>query len=320
MEIEPQSPPPAPASAPSKVLVRHPVIVLLICAYNEERFLQRTIDSVKNQTWTDFAVLISDNASTDRTGEIGRAAAADDPRFHYYRQPVNVGAFGNGVFTRHASESPFVMWLGAHDVIAPTFLGQHLSALMSEPRVSLSYAHTCWIDDHGNPLHVTTSPGMEKLPDIPIVRYVLTPRLIDWCTEFNNVIRRDALEGIDFRPHFGGDMLILAHLAYRGPFHCVPEPLYLRWKGDTSDLEDYMERIMGRPGFAADYNDLIEAFDRHLRTLATSHPLRPLASIIVRAILQHRYRSERPGPLAKVFGLIATTKRQLRARKFNVAG
>ena len=74
--------------APPRVSIGVPV-------YNGDRFLAETLDAILAQTFADFEVVIVDNASTDRTAEIGQAYAARDPRISYQRNPANIGAMRN---------------------------------------------------------------------------------------------------------------------------------------------------------------------------------------------------------------------------------
>lgn len=63
--------------------------------YNGEQYLAKALDSLLAQTFTDFEVIISDNASTDRTSEICAAYLERDPRIRYYRNQQNIGAAPN---------------------------------------------------------------------------------------------------------------------------------------------------------------------------------------------------------------------------------
>jgi glycosyltransferase involved in cell wall biosynthesis len=63
--------------------------------YNEQNHLAATLDSILRQTYQDFELIISDNASTDGTSMVCEAYAARDSRVRYYRQPYNVGASAN---------------------------------------------------------------------------------------------------------------------------------------------------------------------------------------------------------------------------------
>ena len=70
----------------------NPKITLGLLVYNGERYLAQTIDSLLSQTYEDFVLLISDNASTDGTEGICRSYAALDSRISYVRQNENIGA------------------------------------------------------------------------------------------------------------------------------------------------------------------------------------------------------------------------------------
>ena len=142
---------------------RHSSIIIAIPAYNEEAHIGEAIASLKAQDWPDFLALICDNGSTDRTGEICREAIAGDPRFNYLRHPENRGAAFNFNYAFDISDSPYFMWLGAHDKIAPTYLGEHLRALEANPDFSLSYCLTQWIDETGAPLQITRASDLGDL-------------------------------------------------------------------------------------------------------------------------------------------------------------
>ena len=65
-------------------------VTIGVPVFNGARFLDGSLACLARQTFSDFKVLIFDNASTDGTVEIARAWAARDARFHYFRQPENV--------------------------------------------------------------------------------------------------------------------------------------------------------------------------------------------------------------------------------------
>lgn len=63
--------------------------------YNGEQFLEETLDSLLAQTYSDFELIISDNASTDRTESICRFFVKKDKRIRYYRNDENIGLGSN---------------------------------------------------------------------------------------------------------------------------------------------------------------------------------------------------------------------------------
>ena len=74
-----------PTSTTPRVFIGLPV-------YNGARFLAAALDSLLAQSYRDFTLLISDNASTDETPQICAEFVARDPRVRYVRQPTNIGA------------------------------------------------------------------------------------------------------------------------------------------------------------------------------------------------------------------------------------
>ena len=72
-----------------------PLLSIGLFVYNGERFIEEAIHSILNQTFTDFELIISDNASTDSTCEIVEAYAKCDDRIRYYRSEKNMGAGWN---------------------------------------------------------------------------------------------------------------------------------------------------------------------------------------------------------------------------------
>src|SRR5690348_5079517 len=90
-------------------------LVIGVPAYNEEENLERCLESLRGQDYRDFVAVVSDNASTDGTGEIARRFCAADSRFSYFRQVSNIGASRNFQYILESTNSEFLMYLGAHD-------------------------------------------------------------------------------------------------------------------------------------------------------------------------------------------------------------
>ena len=68
-----------------------PIVSIGVPVYNTERYIAGTLDSLLAQTFPDFELIISDNASTDGTREICESYAARDRRIRYIRQSENIG-------------------------------------------------------------------------------------------------------------------------------------------------------------------------------------------------------------------------------------
>src|SRR5207248_940805 len=128
---------------------RIPQISVGMPLYNADRFLQETLDSILAQTFVNFELVISDNASNDRTEEICRAYAARDSRIRYYRKEINRGAAWNHNRVFELSRAKYFKWACYDDLLAPTFLEKCVAVLDCDPGVVLCFSIFRDFDDYG---------------------------------------------------------------------------------------------------------------------------------------------------------------------------
>jgi glycosyltransferase involved in cell wall biosynthesis len=93
-----------------------PSVSIGMPVFNGESFIREALDSLLTQTFTDFELIISDNASTDGTEAISREYAERDARIRYVRQPENMGALKNFQFVLEEAVGEYFMWAAADDV------------------------------------------------------------------------------------------------------------------------------------------------------------------------------------------------------------
>lgn len=305
---------PVPPPIANGILVRHSTIVIAIPCYNEERHLGRAIQSLMAQGWNDFAVLICDNASTDGSAAIADAAAARDPRFHVVRQPSNVGSAANFNFAIDSTDSPLFMWLGAHDFLDPTFLAKTIPPILQDPRVAVSYCHAAWVDLDEKVYRVTTSEGLDRMPGGGLFRAALLTRHVDdYCTEVYCVLRRKFV-GARFTTTIGNDVIVLGDLAFRGRFHCTPEPLYFALREpDHVRVESRMKRLSGAD-VPEDNGPFIDAFLALMKSLGRGDPKLPFVLFMTRAIMEKRFATANMGTGAKMLTLLGRVKALVKRR------
>lgn len=228
------------------MICEHPLIVIGLPVYNEAPFIAQTIASLKSQDFDNFKVLISDNCSTDESWEIINESVKADDRFVCVQQPENLGSAGNFNFLLHNTDSPFFMWLGAHDLLAVNYLSEILQVLQANPQISLGYSFVKWVD-HGNNV-LRTSNGGDFLYDQKdgLFRYLDCIRG-PWaeCTAVNNVFRRSAIPAVGFQPYPSTDYLILAGAQFFGSFYRHPDALYLRRHFEKT-TSGYLSKITGK--------------------------------------------------------------------------
>ena len=99
-----------------------PRVSIGLPVYNGENFLEFALDSILGQTFQDFELIISDNASTDATESICRRYAAKDSRIRYYRNPNNQGAAQNYNRVFALARGEYFKWAAHDDVCKPNYL------------------------------------------------------------------------------------------------------------------------------------------------------------------------------------------------------
>lgn len=111
--------------------------------YNGEKFIQKCLDSLFAQTFSDFELIISDNASTDNTSKICEEYSKKDKRVRYIRQENNIGLFPNFNFVLEQAKNEFFMWIGVDDYILPDYVKKNMEILTSNSNVvgSVSKIH-----------------------------------------------------------------------------------------------------------------------------------------------------------------------------------
>ncbi|MGK9168536.1 glycosyltransferase family 2 protein [Inquilinus limosus] len=196
--------------------------------YNGENYLAEAISSVLAQTYTDFELIICDNASSDRTEEICRRYAEADPRIRYHRNPRNLGASANFRRTFELATGEYFRWLAHDDVLAPEYLERCVAALDREPDAILAQPLVGIIDAKG----VVTSVGDDGLQQAssPRVsdRFAVLVRYPRRYWEVFGLIRRDVLAKTGLlAPFTCSDVVLSIELGLLGRFALVPELLFL---------------------------------------------------------------------------------------------
>jgi len=110
-------------------------ITIGVPVYNGEKFLAQRFNSIFSQTFTDFEVIISDNASTDSTQKICEELARNDKRIHYIRQKKNMGFNNNINFLLNEAKTEYFVWAAVDDYWHPDFLKKNIETLVSHPNV-----------------------------------------------------------------------------------------------------------------------------------------------------------------------------------------
>ncbi len=206
---------------------RTPRLAIGLPVHNGAAYLAEALEALLGQTYTDFELIISDNASTDETERICREVSSRDPRVRYIRQPENIGAIPNHNAVFAASHTELFKWASDDDLYARDLVERCIAALDERPDAVLAHSWTALIG------------ATETVTDAVV--YPLSTASSDVATRFRSmlfddggdddygVIRADVLRRIPpYDSYHRSDRTIIAELALHGPFLQVPEWLYFR--------------------------------------------------------------------------------------------
>ena len=196
--------------------------------FNGEKYIKNAIDSIQKQTFRNFELIISDNASTDRTSEICRDYASTDTRVRYYRNEKNIGAPKNYNRVFRLSSSEYFKWAAYDDVLAPEFLRKCVDVLDKDKSVVGCHSKTGRIDQNGNFLgyyneglltKISSSKPHERFRDLIGLRYTTTP--------FHGVYRASLFAKSQLHgSYIGADRNLVAELSLMGVIYEIPECLF----------------------------------------------------------------------------------------------
>jgi glycosyltransferase involved in cell wall biosynthesis len=195
--------------------------------YNGEKYVAESLDALLGQSYEDFELVISDNASTDGTASICQRYEKLDSRVRYFRQPRNIGLAPNHNFVVEQARGELWKWAASDDLYARDLLERCVASLDEYPQVVLAHCWTAKIDDSGNVTEAITYPLMTNSSRAPErFRSILfdSGGDDDYGVIRLEVLRRTAMK----ESYHHADHTIIAEIGLHGAFHQVPDWLYFR--------------------------------------------------------------------------------------------
>lgn len=208
-----------------------PQVSIGMPVYNGEKFLREALESVCAQTFTDFELIISDNASTDSTEAICREYAAKDKRIRYVRQPANFGAKANFEYVLDEALGTYFMWLGDDDWLDGNYISSCVNQLNFDPRLTLvsgmpRYYHNrkCAYVGKIHNLH-------HKHPWLRVISYYAS---VKDNGIFYGLMKLTCLRKIRMQNILAGDWIMIANIVFMGNAEMLDNTSVHRELGGTS--------------------------------------------------------------------------------------
>jgi glycosyltransferase involved in cell wall biosynthesis len=238
-----------------------PAVSIGLPVYNGAATIGRAVEALLAQTLTDFELVISDNASTDATGQICRGLMRRDTRIQYVRHPLNLGSMANFAYVLAQARAPFFMWATADDHWEPEFVAANLELLRADPRLvgSVSRVSTPGLAD----------PGTRPLRGAFVRKVRRLLRENAGNSRFYGLFRTDLLRAAvreGARPFIASDWAVIIAAARRGDFAEADRVLMTRsTRGASSTWSRQMESLGVRgPSRVIPFYEFTKWLWRHL--------------------------------------------------------
>lgn len=206
-----------------------PRVVALVPAWHAETIIAATLDALAAQTCPNLEILISDDASPDRTAAICERYAARDARFRVIRQPRNLGWTGNVNALLSAARGDYFLFAFQDDVPEPDYIERCVAALEAHREAILSFSDIVLVHQDGRREH-KAYPDLDGLADRLARARRVARRDGSWWIPNRGVFRARAARAIGgLRRHLAGEFSAdwpwLLRMSLLGEFVRVPERL-----------------------------------------------------------------------------------------------
>lgn len=203
--------------------------------YNSEDYLAESLEALLGQSYEDYELIISDNASDDGTADICRGYEKRDSRIRYFRQQRNIGAAPNHNFVFEQSQGELFKWASGDDLYAHDLLERCIDALDEYPDVVLAHSWTAAIDGGGK---ITQALPYHLHTESPVAPVRFRSMLFGASENDHGIIRADdeygvirsrVLHQVNLQgSYYNADRVFTIGIALQGRFHQIPEWLYFR--------------------------------------------------------------------------------------------
>ncbi len=204
-----------------------PTVSIGLPVKDGDSYLDEAIRSILGQTYTDLELIISDNASTDRTEEIARGWTASDSRVRYVRNPADIGAAPNFHQCFRLARGKYFKWAAHDDLLHPKYVELCVEAMEMSPEVALAHTTAEQIDAEG-----AVVGQIPNIPDVassdPVLRFtnVVTKERLN--LPIFGLMRSQVLATTSIHGSFFASARVeLAEMALRGPFVWIDDPLFI---------------------------------------------------------------------------------------------
>lgn len=124
-----------------------PLVSILMNCYNSEKYLKEAIDSIYNQTYSNFEIIFVDNCSTDNSAKIAKTY---DNRLKYHETPQKMSLYSARAFGQQFIKGDFLTFLDCDDIWLPSKLEIQVNKMIKRPDINFLYTRVSYIFESEN--------------------------------------------------------------------------------------------------------------------------------------------------------------------------
>ena len=252
---------------------------VIIPVYNGETYIQRCIESLLRQTYTNIEIIIVDDGSKDTTADICRKLAARDGKIIFSRQE-NKGVSAARNKGLELAKGEYVCFVDADDYVDPSFIESHVKMIKSDPQIDIS---VCGFVDEKNDGTVIHQSEIDKRYVYSVSNFKQTDFVpyVCWQIMFKRVKLDCGSKKIRFETNISikEDMLFLYELMMNSNKVIVdPTVLYHSVHRDNSLSHDVLSRNR--------INQYLTCLDSFEKILDVTRPNEELHKMVALAVLK----------------------------------
>lgn len=150
-----------------EVNIKQKLVSIGLPTYCGEKRVAQALDSLCAQTYPAIEIIVSDNASNDKTSSICEAYARRDSRIRFFQQKENIGRINNFLFVLSVSRGDYFMWAGDDDTWDARFIETLTAGLDSHPEHGVALSSFRRERGDSNVSEIVSFAGAQGVTDMP---------------------------------------------------------------------------------------------------------------------------------------------------------
>jgi len=231
-----------------------PIITIGLPAYNGEKTIKRTIDSILSQTVSNFKLIISDDGSIDSTPKICREYEQKDDRVKYIQKEKNEGWIWNWIFLAEKAYTKYFVWISQDDYWESKFIEKNIDVLEKNLEIVCSISDIQLIGPNiknyfSDQEKINSNYSQRKLKIVRQVKGTYEEKIknvleFNWIINLYSIFRTEKLKASLVHDVFvSWDYALILNIIKFGDLHVLDEVLAYRDTEGVTSMKSMIDSI-----------------------------------------------------------------------------